>query len=1225
MRNWYKYFGNTIINRGKNYYKSNRVHFVTKENDNEYIFSVNGDTGTYRVKIIKKDNGYDFKCNCKYYKDGNNCKHIVASLFKLDDILGPDDGKVFINMEENPFIKKDGKYRYYDMGRMTRNIKFTNNDYKKAKNIVSNKEYDNFYVSLENDRDYDEGTHYVHCEIISKDTIYDAHIRFSREKITTLNCSGHDCPRGNSYDYDFDFDHNHNAISKKDDYIYRMEICYHQLAVLLLLDDYFEKNNNKFDSTSKQGNIILNLIKENATYYSNLPIINKNQELEIDIQFLYKEYTLYVNFRIGNDKKYVISNIREFLYKIQKNECMAFGNKTNMFLSEDSLTEKSKKIYLILKRHYEKMEYMLDDSDYMEYRNYYVNKDVPFVGELADEIFEYLFSVKESFKLDNKISKTKHQSVAIIRDFNVNTIVEEATNVSKDESCVYVKINVPILFHGLTNIYFFDKEYNLCSCKKEKIDKFLMLFGHKELKMLASSDVQCYTEFIIGQNKISDFYNDVLPVLNLYGKVNDRTGEIIKSKIAKKTTYLFKIDYQGNLICRLYKVDDENIISIEPSEDLNFEEKDIILCVEKYFPIYDSEKKYFISETNIDEMYYILGVVLPYYMKIGEVEISENIKKLQKPKKAVVTIGVSVKSNLVDLKVDSSDLSKEEIEDILLAYKRKVKYYKAKNNDIIDIQNSNLEILNKMEDVTGLKSSELFSKQVSLPLYRSIYLDELLKEKNDIEVSRDEKFNELINKFESAKKTTYELPKSVNVSLRNYQIDGYHWIKTLDAIGFCGILADEMGLGKTLQVILYLASLYENGEKGISIIIVPASLVYNWKFEFEKFAPEIKVITVAGLQDERIEIINNLKDCNVIITSYDLFKRDIDLYKDINFRCTVIDEAQYIKNQTTKVSKSTKIINSKFRLALTGTPIENRLSELWSIFDFLMPNYLYSYNKFRKNYELSIIRDGNEEKLATMRKMVQPFILRRKKEEVLKDLPEKIDNDYYVYMNEKQMKIYTAEAMKLKKMILTSDYDNDKIVILSQITRLRQICCDPSLIYDNYIDSSSKKDACISLVESAIEGNHKILIFSQFTSMLDILMKEFTEIGIKYYVITGKTTKNERVMLVDKFNNDDVPVFFISLKAGGTGLNLIGADTVIHYDPWWNTSVQNQATDRAHRIGQKKVVNVYKLITKNTIEEKIIEMQKKKEKISNDILSGDFGGLSQLSKDELIDLIGIES
>lgn len=386
-------------------------------------------------------------------------------------------------------------------------------------------------------------------------------------------------------------------------------------------------------------------------------------------------------------------------------------------------------------------------------------------------------------------------------------------------------------------------------------------------------------------------------------------------------------------------------------------------------------------------------------------------------------------------------------------------------------------------------------------------------------------------------------------------------------------------------------------------------------------------MVVSGNAMTRKEQIKQIPNVDVTITSYDLLKRDIDLYKECNyeFQYVIADEAQYMKNSNTQNAKAIKTLNAKTRFALTGTPIENSLSELWSIFDFLMPGYLFSYKKFKENYELPIVRDEDSLMMNQLRMLIEPFILRRTKKEVLTELPDKTITILNNEMEEEQEKIYLsylAQAREeLQEQINTQGFEKSSIQILALLTRLRQICCHPSLFLSNYKGESSKLKQCTSLVKDAIESGHKILLFSTYTAMFEIIEKELKKENISYFKLTGQTKVNERIGLVDEFNqNPDIKVFLISLKAGGTGLNLTGADVVIHYDPWWNLSAENQATDRAYRIGQKNNVQVYKLITKNSIEEKIYELQEKKAKLIDNVLDTKTSFISQLSKEDIMKL-----
>lgn len=421
--------------------------------------------------------------------------------------------------------------------------------------------------------------------------------------------------------------------------------------------------------------------------------------------------------------------------------------------------------------------------------------------------------------------------------------------------------------------------------------------------------------------------------------------------------------------------------------------------------------------------------------------------------------------------------------------------------------------------------------------------------------------------------------------------------------------------------------LINGGSKRTSLVVSPSSLSLNWQNEAQKFAGELKTLVIRGTLAERRRQIEELDQYDLVITSYDLLKRDIDLYeeKDYQFRYIIADEAQYLKNSNTQNAKSIKKIKADTRYALTGTPIENSLAELWSIFDFIMPGYLFSYRAFKSMYETPIIKEESKETMEKLKMLIEPFVLRRNKKEVLTELPDKTITVLHNEMGEEQKNIYLnylAQAkQELAEEIDLNGYERSQMQILAALTRLRQICCHPSLFIEDYQEGSSKLDQCMEIIEEAVNGGHKILLFSGYTSMFEMMEKELKQLGISYFKLTGSTKVEERMKLVNEFNeNPEIKVFLISLKAGGTGLNLTGADMVIHYDPWWNLSAENQATDRAYRIGQKKSVQVYKLITKNSIEEKIYELQQKKGELVDNVLSTKTSFISKMSKEDIMNL-----
>jgi len=649
------------------------------------------------------------------------------------------------------------------------------------------------------------------------------------------------------------------------------------------------------------------------------------------------------------------------------------------------------------------------------------------------------------------------------------------------------------------------------------------------------------------------------------------------------------------------------------------------LLTQKYFTHIEADRQLLFLEGNDEEIYRFVSEGLPNLMQAATVHVTERFSNMGVIQPPSVSVGVRMDSDLLEMDIDTGEFPLEELMEVLHAYRLGQKYYRLTDGRFMQLEDNALTGLSQLADGLELTKAELRERAIRIPKYRALYLDRVLSEQEDINLTRDRNYRNLLRGVKSVGDSEFEVPQSLQSVLRNYQKVGFRWLKTMEQYRFGGILADDMGLGKTLQVIALLVDAKEAGETLPSLIVSPTSLVFNWESELRRFAPQLRVCVVAGDTNQRREVLEQLGEYDVLITSYDLLKRDIPLYEDKLFRYHIIDEAQYIKNHTTQNAKAVKAVHSHQRFALTGTPVENRLSELWSIFDFLMPGYLFNYNKFREKYEMPIIKNRDEQMLEQLSRMVLPFVLRRLKKDVLKELPSKTETVLYAYLTGEQKKLYQAYAAQTRKQLmegLDKPGNSNRMMILSLLTRMRQMCCDPSLCLENYEGGGAKEEVCIEILKSAIEGGHKVLLFSQFTSMLSILEKRLEKEGIKYYTLSGSTSRENRLRLVNRFNRDDTSVFLISLKAGGTGLNLTSADVVIHYDPWWNLSAQNQATDRAHRIGQKNSVQVYKLIAKDTVEEKICRMQEQKQELAESVIQQGDGAIFQMSGEELMQMLG---
>lgn len=651
--------------------------------------------------------------------------------------------------------------------------------------------------------------------------------------------------------------------------------------------------------------------------------------------------------------------------------------------------------------------------------------------------------------------------------------------------------------------------------------------------------------------------------------------------------------------------------------------------VRAYFPHEDGNRRllYFV-EKDEDKMYQLLDTGLKQLEEAGTVYTTDKFKGKRLLRSPKAQVGVALDGGLLQLSVDLDVFTRDELSGVLESYRRKKKYYKLKNGDFLNLEENAMSTVAELLDGLALPSKELTKELIQVPKFRALYIDQVLRQgEGRLQVERNPDYKSAIRDIKNVEDSDYQVPAGLAGVLRGYQKTGYRWLRTLAALGFGGILADDMGLGKTIQTITYILSRKQEGSTKKNLIICPAFLVYNWEREFVQFAPGLKVCMIVGTAQQREERMQSGSDADVWITSYDMVKRDVMLYRDIEFDTEVIDEAQNIKNQGTLAAKSVKKIQADVRFALTGTPIENRLSELWSIFDYLMRGLLGTYDKFRKNYEIPIVQGQDKELAKRLQRMISPFILRRMKGDVLKELPDKIEQVVYSRMEGEQRKLYTGHATRLMQTLQQksgAEVQKGKLEILAELTRLRQICCDPALLYEDFEEQACKVETCMELVKEAIEGGHKVLLFSQFTSIFPILSKRLKEEKIACYELTGKTSKEERIQLMQAYNTDDVPVFLISLKAGGTGLNLTAASIVIHFDPWWNLAAQNQATDRAHRIGQENQVIVFKLIAKDTIEEKIIELQEKKQLLASQILDGEGISAASLSKDDFMEILKFE-
>ena len=947
---------------------------------------------------------------------------------------------------------------------------------------------------------------------------------------------------------------------------YKTKECVHIAALyysgLAQLDNkLFNKEYNKY--LTKQNKAIHkdilkkleNDIKVTNPYFGAIhlvPVIEEND----------KHFTL--SLKIGEDKDYVIKNISEFINMTENNIFYSYGQKLEFIHSYECLDLISKVFY-----------------------NFLTNVCTLDTEKSIDLRKSHILRILEIYKDNYIFYRRNNEEKPILRFIQDNNDY----SVSLDSNYLYINTNdTDLLFAGVNYSYFINDKmiyaYPYKSRNEGKIFGYLAKLNGK-LLVDASSD-----EFI--SNVLQLIKNDINILNDFYEKY-----PIPDIKINSYFSYTASNIYlTPKIAC---KEIDRRSPYIRQLLDGYFKN------VEAYSFIRNEEKKYYLN--NLELQYKFLTSDLSNLKSFGEVFFDENMKKVTAKKSSKTKVNITYNVGLLDFSFENKDLSVDELKEMLKAYHEKKKFIKLKDNTILEID---LDDAKEIDDF--LEDFNIQIKDLNKPIKKT--LNYLLKLVNGVDknINLDKEVIRIITAIQNYKKNNVLPPKSLNEYLREYQIDGYKWLKTLAEYGFGGILADDMGLGKTIEMISFLLS---DDKKMPSLIVCPMSLVYNWEIECQKWNYDSNVKIILGNSEEREAIIKDINNNEKVlyITSYDSLRRDIAFYDDKSFRFIIADEAQFIKNQFAQKSEAIKALKSEINFALTGTPIENGLADLWSIFDFLMPGYLSNYNHFKNRYESLIIHDDTEA-LNNLKKRVSPFILRRTKKDVLKDLPDKIEDYYYCKMEAKQKEVYDAYVLKLK-----DDLNEGGNNVLALLTRLRQICITPELIYQEPF-TNTKIDMAIDIIKSSIEAGHRILLFSQFAQSFPIISRELDNIGIKHFILDGQTKAKSRIEMVEEFNkNEDIKIFIISLKAGGTGLNLTGADMVIHLDPWWNSSAELQATDRTYRIGQTKNVTVIKLICKDTIEEKVIHLQKLKKDLAESIVIDDSNKSFKLTKKDILELL----
>lgn len=997
----------------------------------------------------------------------------------------------------------------------------------------------------------------------------------------------------------------------------------------MLDDPNANESLKKNDKDTQKYRVFKQLV--NAFYYKDQVQEEKNinfisqHSIRIEPTLIYHSFykTLKVEFKIGNKQLYKLKKLPDFYTRMLKNENYRYGSKLEFIHNEQAFEEESIPLLHYIMKYAEIIKYANETTG--SYGHYGVSMQDDFItisNSGLDEIFEILKGKSIVLQSDYQEDKIYLQEGEPEIKFYLEKFQDGDYKLRTD-----LNIHEFEIFEGKNSIYFL---YNkvLYRCNKK--------FEETTLKLIQFFKENYTKEIILQEEDLPKLFSVVFPKVKENICLDKLSKEEIDKYVPKDLYVKLYLDFnKDNYIIADIKfvygdVEFNPIIqdNIKIARDIPKENEVLEMFLKTGFMLDQENARLILA--NEEKIYYFLSYEIEKYMQKFEVLATDNFKKKEIHEPKINTLGVRIENNLLNIDFSNMNFDLQELQEIMEKYRMKKKYHRLKDGSFLKIdQNDAMEFINSITDGLDIDYKKIENGSLKLPLSRSMYLDRLLKNLKNTNVVKNSEYKDLIATVDH--KDIEELitaPKGLNANLRSYQLMGYKWLTLLDKYGLGGILADDMGLGKTVQMLAVVLSYIENAKNPKpSIVVCPSSLTLNWENEINKFAPSIKTLIIHGNSEERAKQIKSILDYQIIVTSYDSLKRDVDIYEEqnIEFKYIIADEAQYIKNNNTQNAKTIKVIHSETRYALTGTPIENSLSELWSIFDFIMPGYLLSYKKFKEQYEIPIAKDNDIECMNRLKMMIEPFVLRRIKKEVLTELPDKTVTVLNNEMQDEQLKIYASYIARAKEEAIReigeNGFERSQIKILALLMRLRQICCHPSLFLNNYHGESSKMNQCMEVIKDAILAGHKILLFSGYTSMFEILERELKREKIKYSKLTGQTKVGDRIKLVDEFNEDEeIKVFLISLKAGGTGLNLIGADVVIHYDPWWNLSAENQATDRTYRIGQKRNVQVYKLITKNSIEEKIYELQKKKARLAENMLSTQQTFINKLSKDDIMAL-----
>ncbi len=987
-------------------------------------------------------------------------------------------------------------------------------------------------------------------------------------------------------------------------------MCRHVAATMIAFIEQSSSNTLSISGSDEFAQSVMNSYLNQTGQQENAGTVKLIPKID---SFLKGHYPTLV-LSIGIDRMYLIKNLRDFAQNVIQHNTFSYGKMLTLQHSMEVFDPRSRQLAdLVLEQFVQFRTLNPSHSDYEQDR---VISDDAGKGilTLKGDAFDRFFDIFLGETLDFRSNSSKKVTLTV-QDPEVSVSINPST--SRRTVRLTVKSKDAGIFFGSRKTLYCAVGSSLMRCSETfRLKVYPFLTKDDNTMYIATADMPAFSNLVLQQLR------EVIPL--------DDPQNLLEHYLPDEFTEVFYFDLEENkdeesiLTLRVaYRYGDKEVnAGTQPRRTPDIKrnlvgEQETAQFVSQFMS--PTSRDYILEgEENICDF---LSTDMELFQKRGDVMITDRLRKHQIiPSRPA--LGISVSEGMLMLNIDTGEFPPEELEDLYDSLLLKKRYYKLKDGRILNLDGSPLETVAELSHMLRLDPKDLAKGQAKVPAFRALYLDSVLAGNDSFQLTRDRQFRSMIRSFKSVAESDYSVNDKLDAVMRPYQKIGFQWMKTLESCNFGGILADEMGLGKTLEAIAYLSTVDRSQTGHPSLIVCPASLILNWMDEFARFDPDLKVRAIMGTAAERAKLEASSDDYDVWVTSYELLRQDIKTFETLTFYCCILDEGQHVKNQSTQASKAVKQINCTQRFILTGTPIENRLSELWNLFDFLMPGYLYTHGTFVNKLEKPAVRSKDPEAMAQLRRLVQPFMLRRLKKDVLKELPPIIEHVHRVPLSQDARKVYMAMVQQsVKSLAVGGDQNATKMKILAALTRLRQICCDPKLCFENYEGSEDKLDACMELCSGMVENGHQILLFSQFTTMLDRIRERLNEENISSFTLQGSTTKEMRAKLVKEFNAGGASVFLISLKAGGTGLNLTAADVVIHYDPWWNIAAQDQATGRAHRIGQQSSVQVYKLIAENTIEEKIMEMQELKAGLMDALSDGSEQSILSMSQEDLLALL----